>query len=223
MNESSRPMNEMELLRELAQQTPLPAPAELDAARARLVAAIATDPATYATAVAQVTTSLPDPPAGQPAGPLRPAAPAPVLSAARFMYGGAVSSAAYLIAALPFMGDIHGKVLGHRLTVTPLSITLVTVAGVAVIALWLWMARATSQGRNWARILSTVLFGLATLELLSALEVVGKIGVAQAFFAGLTWLSGLAAVWMLWRPASSAFFKSVRAARSRPPSQISGP
>ena len=37
-------MNDMELLWELAQETPLPAPAELDAARARLVAAIATDP-----------------------------------------------------------------------------------------------------------------------------------------------------------------------------------
>ena len=85
------------------------------------------------------------------------------------------------------------------------------------------MARATSQGRNWARIVSTVLFGLATLEFLSALEVIGKNGVAQAFFAGLTWLSGLAAVWLLWRPASSAFFKSAKAARSRPPSQISGP
>ena len=43
-------MNEMELLRELAQETPLPAPGELDAARARLVAAITADPATYATA-----------------------------------------------------------------------------------------------------------------------------------------------------------------------------
>ena len=55
-------MNEMELLRELARQTPLPAPAELDAARARLVAAIATDPATQATAVAPVTMDQPYPP-----------------------------------------------------------------------------------------------------------------------------------------------------------------
>ena len=209
-------MNEMELLRELAQQTPLPAPAELDAARARLLAAITTDPATYATALAEVTIGQLDPPAGQ----LRP--PAPVLSAAKFMYGGAISSAALLIAALPFIGDTHGKVLGHRLTPT-LTITLGTVAGLALIGLWLWMARATSQGKNWARILSTVLFALATLELLSALEGIGKDGVAQALFAGLTWLSGLAAVWMLWRPASSAFFKSAKAARSRPPSQIPGP
>jgi hypothetical protein len=209
-------MNEMELLRELAQQTPLPAPAELDAARARLLAAITTDPATYATALAEVTIGQPDPPAGQ----LRP--PAPVLSAAKFMYGGAISSAALLIAALPFIGDTHGKVLGHRLTPT-LTITLGAIAGLALIGLWLWMARATSQGKNWARILSTVLFALATLELLSALEGIGKDGVAQALFAGLTWLSGLAAVWMLWRPASSAFFKSAKAARSRPPSQIPGP
>jgi len=42
-------------------------------------------------------------------------------------------------------------------------------------------------------------------------------------FALLTWLSGLGAVWLLWRPASSAFFRSARAARPRPPSQISGP
>ena len=133
------------------------------------------------------------------------------------MYGGAVSSAAYLIAALPFIGDIHGKVLGHRLTATPLTITLVTVVGLAVIALWLWMARATSQGKNWARILSTVLFGLATLQLL------GQPWRRAGFFAALTWLSGLAAVWLLWRPASSAFFKSARAARSPAPSQISGP
>src|SRR5271157_4150748 len=197
----SRPMNEMELLRELAQETSLPAPAELDAARARLVAGIATDPATYATAVAQVTTGQPCPSSGQPAEPLRP--PAPVLSAAKFMRGGAVSSAALLIVALPFVSDSKGNVLGHRLTPAPLTITLVILAGLALIALWLWMARATTQGRNWAR-------SLSTLELLSALEVIGKDGVAQAFFAALTWLSGLGAVWLLWRPASSAFFRRCR-------------
>ena len=42
------------------------------------------------------------------------------------------------------------------------------VFGLVVIALWLWMARANGQGRNWARILSTVLFGLATLELIGS-------------------------------------------------------
>jgi hypothetical protein len=200
-------MTEMELLRELAQETPLPAEAELAGARARVVAAITTDPTTYAAAVAKDTTSQLDLSTGQPTEPLRHPAPAPVLTAAKFMRGGAISSAALLIVTLPFAGDLKGDVLGRRLTPTPLLITLVIAVGLAVIGLWLWMARATSQGKNWARILSTVLFGLATLELLSAIEVIGKNGVAQAFFAALTWLSGLGAVWMLWRPASSAFFK----------------
>ena len=94
-------MNEMELLRELAQETPLPAPAELDAARARLVAAIAADPAAgRVTAVAEVAMHQPDPSSGQPVEPLRPPAPAPVLDAVKLMYGGAVGTVVQLIIAL---------------------------------------------------------------------------------------------------------------------------
>jgi hypothetical protein len=204
-------MNDMELLRELAQETPLPAPAELDPARARLAAAIAADPATgRPAAVAEARSVQPDPSRRQPVGPLRPPAPAPVLTAVKFMHAGAVGTAAYLIIALAFIGDIkayHLTVLGHHLTTAqlshqrPLIITLVITAGLVLMALWLWMARTVGQGRNWARILSTVLFGLATLGL------TGNNGVAQVFCAALTWLTGLAAVWLLWRPASSAFFK----------------
>ncbi|HYB15360.1 MAG TPA: hypothetical protein VEF71_07805 [Streptosporangiaceae bacterium] len=220
-------MNEMELLRDLAQETPLPAPADLDAARARLLAAITTDPATYATAVAQVTTSPPGPPDGRPAGPLRPAAPAPVLTAAKFMHAGAIGTAALLIVVLAFSWDInlyhwttghgHQDTTAQLRQLRPLIITVVAAYGLVVTAMWLWMARATSRGKNWARILSTVLFGLATLQL------TGNQGVLDMFFAVLTWLTALPAVWLLWRPASSAFFKSAKAARSRPPSHISGP
>jgi len=215
-------MNEMELLRELAQETPLPAPAELDAARARLVAAIAADPAAGGfTAVSEVPMYQPYPSSGQPVEPLRPPAPAPVLDAVKLMYGGAVGTVVQLIIALAYIGDIrayHLTVLGHHLTTAqlshqrPLIITLAIAFGLALIALWLWMARANGQGRNWARILSTVLFGLATLQLS------GLHGVAQVFWAMLTWLTGLAAVWQLWRPASSAFFRQCRqAARTRQP------
>ena len=220
-------MNEMELLRQMAQETPLPAAADLDAARARLAAAIATDPAAGgSTAGAEVTLDQPDPSTGQPAGPLRLPAPAPVRTAAKFMHTGAIGTAACLIVALVFSWDInlyHLTLFGHHYTTAqlshwrPLLITVAVAFGLALIALWLWMARATSQGKNWARILSTVLFGLATLELQ------GNHGVALVFTAWMTWLTGLAAVWLLWRPASNAFFKSTRALRSRPPSQIPGP
>jgi len=219
-------MNEMELLRELAQQTPLPAPAKLDTARARLVAAIAADPAAGRfTAVSEVPVYQPYSSGGQLVEPLRPPAPEPVLDAVKLMYGGAVGTVAQLVIALAYIGDIkayHLTVLGHHLTTAqlihwqPLIATLAIVGGLAVIALWLWMARTAGQGRNWARIMSTVLFGLATLQL------IGLHSVGQVFWAMLTWLTGLAAVWQLWRPSSSAFFESARALRSRPPSQISG-
>ena len=143
-------------------------------------------------------------PAGQPAGPPQPPAPKPVLTAAKFMYGGAAVSAAYLLGALPFMGDIHGKALGHPFTAIPLTVTVVIVAFLVPVALWLWMARAVGQGRNWARILSTVLFILATLQL------TGSRGVVQVLTVAPAWLIGLAVVWLLWRPACRAFFKPQR-------------
>ncbi len=213
-------MNEMELLRETAGQTPLPAPAELDAARARLVAAITADPATgRAAAAAEITAPPPVLSPGQPVE-LRSPAPPPVLAAVKLMYGGAIGTAVQLIAALAFIGDInayHLTVLGHHLTSAqlghwrPLIITLAVVFALVAIGLWLWMARTVGLGRNWARIASTVLASLATLEL------TGTHGVAPLLLALLTWLTGLAAVWQLWRPASSAFFRQHRQAADEPP------
>jgi len=152
----------------------------------------------------------PYPSTSQPVRPLGPPAPAPVLTAVKLMYAGAAVSTVPLIIALALVGDIkayHLRYLGHSLTAAqlshwrPLIITVVIAFGLVVPALWLWMARANGQGRKWARILSTVLLGLATLQL------TGNNGVVQVFCAALAWLIGLAAVWLLWRPASSAFFK----------------
>src|SRR5271166_6414234 len=115
----------------------------------------------------------PYPSSGQSAEPLRPAAPAPVRTAVKLMYAGAAVSTVPLIIALAYSGDIkayHLTVLGHRLTTAqltqwrPLILAVAIVFGLVVPALWLWMSRATSQGRNWARILSAVLFGLMTLQ-----------------------------------------------------------
>jgi hypothetical protein len=125
---------------------------------------------------AEVTMYQPYPSSGRPAGPLRPAAPAPVLTAVRLMYVGAAASAGCLIVLLAVaIGDIsaaaRGRWLGYSLTAArlgqlePVIVTVVIVGGLVVIASWLWVARAVGQGRNWARIL-----------------------------------------WLLWRPASSAFF-----------------
>jgi hypothetical protein len=152
---------------------------------------------------------------GQPAKPLRPPAPAPVLDAVKVMYVGAAVSTVPLIIALAYSDDIkayHLTVLDHRVAAAPLAhwrpliIAAVIVFGLVAPALWLWIARATGKGSNWARILSTVLFGLATVQLAGNM----RDGAALVITAVLTWLAGLAAVWLLWRPASSVFFRLCR-------------
>ena len=165
----------------------------------------------------------PHPSSGQPAEPLRPPAPSPVLTAVKLMYAGAVVSAAGLIIGLALIivdvtAAARGRFLGHSLTapqMRPLIITVWVVFGLVMIALWLWMARANGQGRNWARIVSTVLFGLATLQLrgdfTQPVSHAGS-GVMVLYYGGTVlfvaaWLAGAAAVWLLWRPASGAFFK----------------
>jgi hypothetical protein len=164
----------------------------------------------------------PYPSSGQPARPPRPPAPAPVLTAVKLMYAGAAVSAVNLIIGLALIivdvkAAARGQFLGHSLTapqMRPLIITVWIVFGLAGIALWLWMARANGQGRNWARIVSTVLFVLATLQLLHPQPQGSPAGFgATVLYYGSTvlfvaaWLVGAAAGWLLWRPASSAFFR----------------
>ena len=160
-------------------------------------------------------------PSGQPTAPLRPSAPAPVLTAVKLMYAGAAVCVAGLIIGLALIiVDIdvaaRGQFLGHSLAAQkPLVITVWMVFGLVVIALWLWMARANGQGRTWARIVSTVLFGLATLQLPGGFTKPvshAGFGATVLYYGGTVlfvaaWLVGAAAVWLLWRPASSAFFK----------------
>ena len=131
-----------------------------------------------------------------------------VRAAVKLMYAGAAVSTVNLVILLALIGDTRFGLLLN----TPF-ITVSIAWSLAPLALWLWMARQTGRGRNWARIVSTVLFGAATLDLT---EVFGPPGIRLSLvpvIAGspivpvLYWLVGLAAVWLLWRPASSAFFR----------------
>ena len=146
------------------------------------------------------------------------------------MYAGAVVTAAQLITGLVLIivdiqAAARGRFLGHNLTqARPLVISAWIVFGLAVVCLWLWMARANTQGRNWARNLSTVLFGLATLQLPGAFtQPTSHAGSgATALYYGAivlfvaAWLLGAAVVWLLWRPASSGFFKPQAFTQAQP-------
>ena len=184
----------------------------------------------------------PYPPTGEPAGPSRPRAPAPVLTAVKLMYAGAAVNAVTVIIVLALIPAVKAALSKANPSLTAAQvrdvnvlITLAVVFGLVVVALWLWMARANGKGRNWARIVSTALFGLATLELIRARPhyaggylahfAVGghEYSVIHSVFGAivlgvivpvLLWPTGLAVVWLPWRPASSAFFKPQRFTRA---------
>jgi hypothetical protein len=157
---------------------------------------------------------------------LRPGVPRSartVRAAIRLMYVGAAISAVYLINSvymLIVMASIDDNKI-HRMRlpeltgavqVPPLSPAAVTagiVRQLAVIALWLWIARVASQRQNWARITAAAVLGLATLEIVlffAAPRLITTGILDDSALAVLTWPVGAAAVWLLWRPASSAFF-----------------
>jgi hypothetical protein len=70
------------------------------------------------------------------------------------------------------------------------------------------MAQMNKAGRNWARILSTVFFGIETIELVLGSAVPGGGGGGAARFYGiLVWLIGLVAVIFLWQRQSTEYFK----------------
>ena len=158
----------------------------------------------------------PYPSSGKPVEPERPPAPPSVVNAVKLMYVGAAISVISLVISLASIGGTKDAIRKARPTLTTTQvnqlntfiIALAVVSGVIGVALWLWMARANGQGKNWARILSTVLFGLATLDLFGVLSqpktALGLI------FPVLTWLVGLGAIILLWRKESTEFFKPRR-------------
>jgi hypothetical protein len=158
----------------------------------------------------------PYPSTDRPVEPDKPPAPQSVLNAVKLMYAGAAVSAVSLIISLATIGGTKDAIKKAKPSLTAAQvnqlntfiIALAVVSGVIGVGLWLWMAQKNGQGRSWARILSTVLFGLATLDMFGVLSqpktVLGLV------FPVLTWLIGLGAVVFLWRRESTEFFKPQR-------------
>jgi hypothetical protein len=147
----------------------------------------------------------PSPIGGQPPAPLQP--PQPVLTAVKLMYVGA---------GLELLGLILNIVSGSANVGYGIVVPLIG-AGI-----WIWMAVSNKAGKNWARITSTVFFGLDCLVLLLVLIGAGALisltnGAATAAVvlalvaAVIVWLVGLGAIILLWRKESSAYFAAMSA------------
>jgi hypothetical protein len=132
------------------------------------------------------------------------------------MYAGAALSLIELIVGVATIGTVKRAIIKayphytasqvHSLEVA--SIVIGVLVGLISIGLWLWIARASAGGHNYARITGTVFFGLNTLfVLLSLARPHASLGLV---FNLLVWLVGLGAVIMLWRGESAPYFNPPR-------------
>jgi hypothetical protein len=160
---------------------------------------------------------FPKPPTGPVAKsatwPVATGIPRQVRAAARLIYVGA------LLGAISWLYNgfsqspstapqlLHGHGINRHSQAYAVGFYFGLILGAAVIAgLWLWMAWAVKGGRNWSRVVSAVLFGLNTLQLLRGLAV--SLASVGTISWGLSWLAGLGAVILFSQRRSREFFSS---------------
>jgi hypothetical protein len=155
-----------------------------------------------------------------PAGSGDSAGATAVGRAARLMLGGAAGTLIWGIywvtLALAFKNDTaayYAKAQHVTLSQANSRVVggmLVTIIEVVLfIGLWLWMARMNKDRQNWARIASTVFFFVWTYETYQAISGLSTyIALINLIIMLLIWGTGLGALYYLWRPESTAFFKS---------------
>jgi hypothetical protein len=161
-------------------------------------------------------------PPAYPQGPVMPgrvvrsARPAAMRRAVSLMYVGAALSLAYSLVD----GVIaHGAALVSSAP-TAYNVSFVggaVMEGLLQVGLWLWMAWKTGTGRGWARVLSTVFFGLLCVQFFLNLAVlaIGKDsgGLALFIVVLVQWGVGLTALIQLWQRESSEFFTFAKRAQ----------
>ena len=156
-----------------------------------------------------------------PAGSLP--VPRPVARAVRVMYVGAWASLIGIVIDLLTVHSLQARLVtmtnanGTRLTTAQVTrqehwaIGSLIVMGLIGVALWVWLARSSRDGKSWARVVSTVIFGIATLGVIG--DVNGSSALAGTIetriYGIVVWLIGLVAVILLWRRGSAGYFRRI--------------
>lgn len=147
------------------------------------------------------------------------AAPASVRWAVRVIFAGAAAAIAGIVVNVTTLTAIRQQrpimSAALRTSTQHQAIAEFVVGGVAVAALWIFMALSCRAGARWARITSTVQFAIYTVyttEIVVGFDRVSPPGAVQVY-TGIVWLLGLSAVILLWHRTAASHFR----ARPRPP------
>jgi hypothetical protein len=143
----------------------------------------------------------------------RPPAPRSVVNAVRLMYAGAAVSAVSLVLFLVFSSALKPSIRRQypHWTASQVNrafdgfLAVSIIEAVIGIGLWLLMAWANNQGKNWARITATILFAIDTLLTLVTFSKGPQTPVGLVL-PSLTWLIGAGAIWLLWRKENNDFY-----------------
>ncbi len=145
----------------------------------------------------------------------RPGQPRTVFAAVWLMVAGAVAQAGVMITLLATERGMKAAVdarypaLAHALNhAVTARVTLDEVTGSVAIAVWLWLAWATSRGRARGRVGFAVFFGVISLGVLAALSEGSLIYAPAAMGAGLgVWAIAVATIMLVFNKASSPYFQ----------------
>lgn len=147
----------------------------------------------------------------------RPPVPQSITRAVQLMYAGAAASLIGIIIALTTLSSIKSQIISKNPTLTTtqvnnaehVAIGILIASGLLGAALWLWMAQSSKAGKNWARIVSTVLFAIETINVLAGASAISS-GGASRIYSIVIWLIGLGAIIFLWQRSSTEYFKAPR-------------
>jgi hypothetical protein len=147
----------------------------------------------------------------------RPPVPQSITRAVQLMYAGAAASLIGIIIALTTLSSIKSQIISKNPSWTAtqvnnaehVAIGILIASGLLGAALWLWMAQSSKAGKNWARIVSTVLFAIQTINVLAGASAVAS-GGASRIYSIVIWLIGLGAIIFLWQRSSTEYFKAPR-------------
>lgn len=133
--------------------------------------------------------------------------PQSVARAVGLMYAGAVLTvltAVVIILVAPRVGVWHTGISSPIVESHTRQVVKAVYAGAVQSSAWLWMARKNKSGRAWARVLSTIFFGLCCIATLLDLRT-GAIEIRALNV--VVFLVGLAATIQLWHPESGPFYR----------------